>query len=82
MQSAKNFNSAELFMNWDQIAGNWKQMQGKIKEQWGKLTDDDISLAAGKRDQLVGTIQKRYGLAKDEAEKQIDDWAKSAKDNL
>lgn len=67
-------------MNWDQIAGNWKQMEGKVKEQWGKLTDDDISLAAGKRDQFVGAVQKRYGIAKEEAERQIDDWAKQAKD--
>jgi len=66
-------------MNWDQIAGNWKQMSGKIKEQWGKLTDDDIALAAGKRDQFVGAVQKRYGIAKAEAERQIDEWAQNAK---
>jgi len=69
-------------MNWDQIAGNWKQMQGKAKEQWGKLTDDDLTASAGRRDQLIGSIQKRYGIAKDEAERQIDSWAKSAKDAL
>ena len=69
-------------MNWDQIAGNWKQMEGKVKEKWGKLTDDDISVAAGMREQLVGTVQKRYGIAKDVAETQIDDWAKSTKDAL
>jgi uncharacterized protein YjbJ (UPF0337 family) len=69
-------------MNWDQIAGNWKQMEGKVKEKWGKLTDDDLSVAAGKREQLVGTIQKRYGIAKDAAEKQIDEWAQSTKDAM
>ena len=69
-------------MNWDQIAGNWKQMEGKVKEKWGKLTDDDISVTAGKREHLVGTIQKRYGIAKDAAEKQIDEWAQSAKDAM
>lgn len=69
-------------MNWDQIAGNWKQMEGTVKEKWGKLTDDDISIAAGKRDQLVGAIQKRYGIAKDAAEKQIDEWAQSSKNAL
>ena len=63
-------------MNWDRIEGNWKQMKGKVKEQWGKLTDDDLDVAAGKRDQLVGRIQNRYGIAKDEAERQADDWAK------
>jgi uncharacterized protein YjbJ (UPF0337 family) len=63
-------------MNWDRIEGNWKQFKGKAKEQWGKLTDDDLDVAAGMRDQLVGRIQERYGIAKDEAERQIDDWSR------
>jgi uncharacterized protein YjbJ (UPF0337 family) len=61
-------------MNWDRIEGNWKQFKGSVKEQWGKLTDDDLDVAEGRRDKLVGRIQERYGLAKDEAERQIDDW--------
>lgn len=61
-------------MNEDTIKGNWKQFTGKIKEQWGKLTDDDLDVAAGKRDQLAGRIQERYGVAKDEADRQINDW--------
>jgi uncharacterized protein YjbJ (UPF0337 family) len=61
-------------MNWDRIAGNWKQFTGHAKEQWGKLTDDDFDKAAGKRDQLAGRIQERYGIARDEADRQIDDW--------
>ena len=64
-------------MNWDRIAGNWKQMQGKVKAKWGKLTDDDLTYAGGKRDQLLGRIQERYGLAKDEVEKQMSDWEKT-----
>ena len=67
-------------MNWDRIEGNWKQVKGTIKEQWGKLTDDDLDVAAGKRDQLVGRIQNRYGVAKDEAERQIDEWARKYED--
>lgn len=63
-------------MNWDRIEGGWKQMTGKVKEQWGKLTDDDLTEVAGKRDQLAGKIQARYGIAKDEAERQLDDFAK------
>jgi len=63
-------------MNWDRIEGNWKQFKGKAKEQWGKLTDDDLDVAAGMRDQLVGRIQERYGIAKDEAERQIDEWSR------
>ena len=58
-------------MNWDQIQGNWKQMTGKVREQWGKLTDDELAKIAGQRDQLIGTIQKRYGIAKEEAELQV-----------
>ena len=64
-------------MNWDTIAGNWKQLQGKARQQWGKLTDDDLELVKGKRDELAGRIQERYGVAKDEAERQIDDWTRS-----
>ncbi|MFY9802405.1 MAG: CsbD family protein [Candidatus Acidiferrales bacterium] len=59
-------------MNWDQLQGKWKQSQGKVREQWGKLTDDDLNVIAGKRDQLVGRIQERYGIAREEAEKQAD----------
>ncbi|HEY1859153.1 MAG TPA: CsbD family protein [Gemmataceae bacterium] len=54
-------------MNWDRVEGNWKQVTGKVKEQWGKLTDDDLTVINGKQDQLVGRIQERYGVAKDEA---------------
>lgn len=58
-------------MNQDRIEGNWKQVKGKVKEQWGKLTDDDLDVIAGKRDQLMGRIQERHGIAKDEAEQQV-----------
>lgn len=61
-------------MNWDRIAGNWKQAKGKVKEQWGKLTDDDLDIIAGRREQLLGRIQQRHGLAKDEADRQVRDW--------
>ena len=61
-------------MNWDRIEGNWKQFRGKVKEQWGKLTDDDLDRIAGKRDQLAGRLQNAYGIGKDEAEKQLNDW--------
>jgi uncharacterized protein YjbJ (UPF0337 family) len=61
-------------MNWDQVEGKWKQFKGSVKQKWGKLTDDDLDVVAGKRDQLVGKIQERYGIAKEEAEKQIASW--------
>lgn len=61
-------------MNWDQIEGNWKKLGGKIKEQWGKLTDDQLTVINGKRDQLAGQLQKAYGIDKEEAETQIKNW--------
>ncbi|ABE43103.1 CsbD family protein [Polaromonas sp. JS666] len=61
-------------MNQDQLEGNWLQLKGKIKEQWGKLTDDDLDVIAGKRDQLLGRIQERHGLSKEEAEEQFKAW--------
>jgi uncharacterized protein YjbJ (UPF0337 family) len=64
----------ESAMNWDRVEGNWKQVTGKVKEQWGKLTEDDITVINGKQDQLVGRIQERYGIAKDEAQRQVDTW--------
>lgn len=62
-------------MNWDQISGQWKQMKGHAQKQWGKLTDDDLEQVKGERNVLIGKIQERYGVAKDEAEKQVDAWA-------
>lgn len=61
-------------MNKDTIKGNWLQYKGKIKEQWGKLTDDDLDVIDGKRDQLVGRIQERYGMTKDDVDRQIKTW--------
>jgi uncharacterized protein YjbJ (UPF0337 family) len=64
-------------MNWDRIEGNWKQFKGHAREQWGKLTDNDWELIAGKKDQLIGRIQEHYGISKDEAQKQTDEWARA-----
>jgi uncharacterized protein YjbJ (UPF0337 family) len=67
-----------IHLNWDLIQGHWKQAASKAKEQWGKLTDDDIDVVAGRRGQLVGKIQERYGVAGDEAEKQLSEWQRKA----
>ena len=61
-------------MNWDQIKGKWKQFQGQAKQQWGKLTDDDLTRAEGDRDILVGRIQERYGIVREEADRQVSEW--------
>ncbi len=65
-------------MNWDRIEGNWKQLIGKAKQQWGKLTDDDVDVIAGRRDELAGKIQERYGVAKDVADKEVSEWMSKA----
>ena len=64
-------------MNWDQLEGKWKQYSGKVQEKWGKLTDDDLEVVRGRRDQLIGKIQERYGIVRQEAEKQVDEFARA-----
>ena len=67
-------------MNWDDVSGRWKQLKGQVKEKWGDLTDDDLDKIAGQRDQLVGKIQQRYGIAKEEAEQRADQWVHNLRD--
>jgi uncharacterized protein YjbJ (UPF0337 family) len=61
-------------MNWNQIEGQWGQLKGTLKSQWSKLTDEDLKNLAGKKDQIVGKLQQRYGILKEEAERQVDEW--------
>ena len=61
-------------MNWDRVEGNWKQLKGNVREQWSKLTDDDFEAVAGRKDQLSGKLQERYGMAKDDADREIEAW--------
>ena len=64
-------------MNWDQIQGKWTQMKGSVKQQWGKLTDDDLEVIAGSKDKFVGRLQERYGIKKEEAQRQPDAWTQT-----
>lgn len=64
-------------MNWDQIEGNWKQFKGRVRQQWADLTDDDLDRVAGKREELLGRIQERYGIAKEDAEEELRDFERS-----
>ncbi len=66
-------------MDWDRIEGNWKQFSGKVKEKWGDLTDDEIAQTNGKREQLEGLVQKKYGYAKDKAREEVDTWTRGLK---
>ena len=66
-------------MDWNRVEGNWKEFRGKVKEKWGKLTDNDLTTIAGKRDQLAGLLQERYGYAKEQAEKEVDEFARALK---
>jgi uncharacterized protein YjbJ (UPF0337 family) len=67
-------------MNNDRVEGKWKQMKGSLKSRWGKLTDDDLDVIEGQKDQLVGKVQERYGIAKEEAQKQVDEWNRMNRD--
>jgi uncharacterized protein YjbJ (UPF0337 family) len=64
-------------MNWDMIEGKWNELKGKAREKWGELTDDELDVAKGNKDQLVGLVQEKYGKARDEAEKEVEDWRKN-----
>ena len=64
-------------MNWDRVEGQWKQRRGKAVQHWGKLMNDDLAAIAGKHEQLVGTLQEKYGVAKEEAKRQVDEFKKS-----
>ncbi len=64
-------------MNWDQVEGQWKQLKGSIREKFGKLTDDDLQVIGGKKDQFVGKLQERYGISREQAQKDLDNWLQS-----
>lgn len=68
-------------MNWDRIEGQWSQLKGRAREQWGKLTDDDVDVVAGRRDQLAGKIRERYGIKMEEAEHQVSTWLRRAEES-
>ena len=65
-------------MNWDQIEGKWSQVKGELRQRWGNLTDDDLEIIAGSKDKFLGRLQERYGIAKEDAQAQLDDWLKKA----
>jgi uncharacterized protein YjbJ (UPF0337 family) len=64
-------------MNWDQIEGKWKEFRGQVQANWGDLTDDDLDVIKGRRTELEGRLQKRYGYAKEEAKAEVDTWLES-----
>ena len=64
-------------MNWDTIKGDWKNFKGKIRDRWGRFTDDELDQVQGRREQFEGLLQKKYGMARDEAQRQLDEFEKS-----
>jgi uncharacterized protein YjbJ (UPF0337 family) len=64
-------------MNWDRIEGNWKQFKGKAQQKWGELTNDDLDVVQGHKEELIGRLQERKGIARDQAEREVDDWART-----
>ena len=67
-------------MNWDQVEGKWKQVKGSVRQHWGDLTDDDLAKINGNREKFVGILQERYGIAKEEAQKRADEWARNLRE--
>jgi uncharacterized protein YjbJ (UPF0337 family) len=61
-------------MNWESVEGNWKEFKGRVREQWGRLTNDEVDVIGGRRDRLVGKLQEHYGIAREEAERQVREW--------
>lgn len=61
-------------MNWDQLEGKWKQFLGSAKQRWAKLTDDDLKQVQGKKDELAGKLQERYGMTREQAHRELDEW--------
>jgi uncharacterized protein YjbJ (UPF0337 family) len=79
--TTEGFNSLEAIqVNWEQARGQWMQLKASVRKQWGKLTDDDLDLIAGERERLAGKIVERYGVTKEEAERQIASWNPSVPD--
>jgi uncharacterized protein YjbJ (UPF0337 family) len=66
-------------MNEDTLKGQWLQVKGKVRERWGKLTNDDLDMVGGKAEQLIGKVQERYGIARDQAKREVDAWLKEDK---
>ncbi|MBV9267868.1 MAG: CsbD family protein [Acidobacteriaceae bacterium] len=69
-------------MNSDQFEGKWKQLKGSVKQRWGKLTDDDVTTLSGKKDELIGRLQERYGITREQATREADEWAAATSASL
>ena len=69
-------------MNWDQIEGHWQDVKGTLREKWGKLTDSDIETIKGKKDQLIGVLKRHYGVERERAQHEIDEWLKTLDQRL
>jgi uncharacterized protein YjbJ (UPF0337 family) len=72
----------EKAMNWDQVKANWKDLKGKVHVAWGKLTDDDLEQIRGNREQLEAAVQRRYGVAKEDAQRQVSEWTQKLKQKI
>ena len=66
-------------MNWDRIEGQWKQSRGKTTRHWGKLMNDELAAISGRYEELVGKLQEKYGLAKEESKQEVDEFKKTVK---
>lgn len=64
-------------MNAPQPKGSLKTLMGRIKEAWGELTDDEIAAFEGKRDRFFDAVQRKYGIARSEAERMLAQWERT-----
>jgi uncharacterized protein YjbJ (UPF0337 family) len=64
-------------MNAEIFKGQWHQFKGAVRKQWGKLTDDDLEQIQGDSERLAGKVQERYGRARDQVRKEVDDWMRT-----
>jgi len=67
-------NTEEILERDKEFEGKWNQLKGKVRQKWGELTDDDLEKVAGKRDELVGLLQEKYGHSREEAEQEVNDF--------
>jgi uncharacterized protein YjbJ (UPF0337 family) len=69
-------------MNWNAVETRWSHLKSDLKAHWARLTDEDIERLGAKREKLVGKLVERYGILKEDAEKQVDEWTRKVASTL
>ena len=69
--------SDELGEGWNEMQANWDSSAGMVKDRWAELTEEEILATNGDREQLVSLVQEKYGIEREQAEQEVNDWASS-----